>query len=142
MIRISIYEGERPLVKDNHLLGTFDLTGIKKLPKGKAQIEVTFDIDDNGILSVTASDKESGSKNEITISNDSGRLSKEDIERMLREAEEFAEQDKVAKDRIDSKNALESYIYKMKSEVDDKEKLADKLSEEDKNVIREAVKDA
>ena len=91
MIRISIYEGERPLVKDNHLLGTFDLTGIKKLPKGKAQIEVTFDIDDNGILSVTASDKDSGSKNEITISNDSGRLSKEDIERMLREAEEFAE---------------------------------------------------
>ena len=138
---ISVYEGERPLVKDNHELGKFDLTGIPKAAKGVPQIEVSFEIDANGILQVHAEEKSAGIKNQITITNDKGRLSKEEIDQMLRDAEEFAEQDKVAKEKIDAKNSLESYIYSMKNQIEDKEKLANKLSDEDKQTIKDALKD-
>ena len=136
-----MYEGERPLVKDNHELGKFDLTGIPKAAKGVPQIEVSFEIDANGILQVHAEEKSAGIKNQITITNDKGRLSKEEIDQMLRDAEEFAEQDKVAKEKIDAKNSLESYIYSMKNQIEDKEKLANKLSDEDKQTIKDALKD-
>lgn len=139
---ISVYEGERPLVKDNHKLGNFDLTGIPPAPRGTPQIEVTFEVDANGILQVVAQDKATGNKNQVVISNDSGRLSKEEIDKMLREAEEFAEQDKVAKERIDAKNSLESYIYSMKNQIEDPEKLANKLNDDDKETIKDALKDS
>nr|CAI39094.1 ER-type hsp70 [Paramecium tetraurelia] len=141
-VTISVFEGERPLVKDNHKLGTFDLTGIPPAPRGTPQIEVTFEIDANGILQVGAQDKGTGVKNQIVITNDSGRLSKEEIDKMLREAEEFADQDKAAKERIDAKNSLESYIYSMKNQIEDPEKLANKLSDDDKDTIKDALKDS
>uniref|UniRef100_A0A0G4G1D6 Uncharacterized protein n=1 Tax=Chromera velia CCMP2878 TaxID=1169474 RepID=A0A0G4G1D6_9ALVE len=140
-VMIQVYEGERPMTKDNHLLGKFELTGIPPAPRGVPQIEVTFEIDSNGILHVGAEDKGTGKSEKITITNDKGRLSQDDIERMIREAEEFAEQDKMFKERIDAKNAMESYLYSMKSSVEDKDKLADKLDDDDKEKIMEAVKD-
>lgn len=115
MVTVAVYEGERPLVKDNHLLGKFDLTDIPPMQKGKPEVEVTFEIDDDGILSVEAVEKSAGSRNQIVITNDKGRLSKEEIEKMLQDAEDFAEDDKVAKERIDSKSSLESYIYSVKN---------------------------
>ncbi|MGH0121290.1 UNVERIFIED_CONTAM: hypothetical protein FKN15_073616 [Acipenser sinensis] len=108
-VTIKVYEGERPLTKDNHLLGTFDLTGIPPAPRGVPQIEVTFEIDVNGILRVTAEDKGTGNKNKITITNDQNRLTPEDIERMVNDAERFAEEDKKLKERIDARNELESW---------------------------------
>lgn len=107
MVTITVYEGERPLVKDNHKLGQFDLSDLPKKPKGEPQIEVTFEIDENGMLSVSASEKSTGTSNQVVITNDNGRLSKEEIERMLKEAEEFSESDKIAKERIDAKNGLD-----------------------------------
>lgn len=103
---------------------------------------MTFEIDANGILQVGAQDKGAGVKNEITITNDKGRLSKEEIEQMIRDAEQFAEEDKKAKEKIDAKNSLDSYIHSMKNTVEDKEKLADKMEESDKETILEAVKEA
>jgi heat shock protein 5 len=141
-VTISIFEGERPMVKDNHLLGKFDLTGIPPAPRGVPQIEVTFEIDANSILKVGAQDKGTGKAENLVITNDQGRLSQEDIERMIEEAEKFAEQDKVAKERIDAKNAFESYIYSMRNTIEDPEKLANKISEEDKSTIKEAISDA
>merc|ERR1712056_44921 len=111
--------GERPLTKDNHLLGKFDLIGIPPAPRGKPQIEVTFEVDSNGILNVSAEDKGTGKAEKITITNDKGRLSEEDIERMVREAEEFADEDKKVKERIDAKNALEGYLHSLKSSIED-----------------------
>merc|ERR1711976_1075059 len=108
-VNIQVFEGERSMTKDCHLLGKFELGGIPPAPRGTPQVEVTFDIDANGVLNVTAEDKgASGKKANITITNDKGRLSKDDIERMVREAEQYAEEDKAAKERIDAKNALES----------------------------------
>lgn len=118
-VTIQVFEGERPLTKDNHLLGRFDLTGIPAAPRGTPQIEVTFEVDQNSILSVTAIEKGSGKKNNIVIKNENGKLSDADIERMLREAEEFAEQDKLAKERIDARQALDNYIYSVKSSMND-----------------------
>lgn len=103
------------MTKDNHLLGKFDLTGIPPAARGVPQIEVTFEIDANGILAVSAKDTGAGIENSIVIQNDSGRLSKEEIEQMLRDAEEFAESDKAAKEKIDAKNSLDSYIHNMKN---------------------------
>merc|ERR1712197_249952 len=113
-VTIQVFEGERPMTKDNHLLGKFELTGIPPAPRGVPQIEVTFEIDANGILQVSAEDKGTGKAEKITIQAEKGRLSEEDIERMVREAEEYAEEDKKVKDRIDAKNGLESYLYNLK----------------------------
>jgi heat shock protein 5 len=111
VVSISVFEGERALTKDNHNLGKFDMTGIPPAPKGVPQIEVTFEIDENSILTVSAADKGTGKKESITIENDSGRLTKEEIERMIKESEEYAEEDKAIKDKIDAKNQFENYIY-------------------------------
>merc|ERR1711939_940968 len=119
-VLIQVYEGERSRTKDNNLLGKFELGGIPPAPRGVPQIEVTFDIDANGVLNVTAEDKSaSGKKANITITNDKGRLSKDDIERMVREAEQFADEDAQAKERIDAKNGLESFAYNMKNQIND-----------------------
>merc|ERR1712017_42994 len=117
-VLIQVYEGERSRTKDNNLLGKFELGGIPPAPRGVPQVEVTFDVDANGVLNVTAEDKSaSGKKANITITNDKGRLSKDDIERMVREAEQFADEDAQAKERIDAKNGLESYCYSMKNTI-------------------------
>lgn len=138
-VTIQVFEGERSMTKDNHHLGKFDLTGIPPAPRGVPQIEVTFEIDVNGILHVTAEDKGTGNKNQITITNDHNRPSPEDIERMIKDAEKFAEEDKKAKEAIESRNELESYAYSLKNQIGDKEKLGGKLSDEDKTTIETAV---
>merc|ERR1711937_311951 len=140
-VLIQVYEGERAMTKDNHLLGKFDLTGIPPAPRGVPQIEVTFDIDANGILNVSACDKSTGKQNKITITNDKGRLSKEEIERMVNDAEKFKEEDNKQKDRISAKNGLESYCFNMKTTIED-EKMADKISEDDKKKITDKCDDA
>lgn len=140
-VMIQVFEGERAMTKDNHLLGKFELTSIPPAPRGVPQIEVTFEIDANGILNVGAEDKGTGKSEKITITNDKGRLSQEEIERMVEEAEEFAEEDKKIKERIDSRNSLETYAYNMKNTVSDSDKLGDKLEESDKSTIQDAVKE-
>ena len=141
-VLIQVYEGERSMTKDNHLLGKFELTGIPPAPRGVPQIEVTFEIDANGILQVSAEDKGTGKAEKITITAEKGRLSTEEIERMVQEAEEFAEEDKKVKDRIDGRNGLEGYLYNLKNTLEDTEKgIADKVDEEDKEKIEEAVKE-
>jgi heat shock protein 5 len=141
VVTIQVFEGERSMTKDNHVLGKFDLTGIPAAPRGVPQIEVTFEIDVNGILRVSAEDKGSNNKESITIKNDANRLSPDDIERMVKDAEEFAEQDRVAKERVDAKNELEGLAYSTKSQVADKEKLGAKLSEDEKETITTACDD-
>merc|ERR1719506_2207504 len=142
-VMIQVFEGERAMTKDNHLLGKFELTGIPPAPRGQPQIEVTFEIDSNGILNVGAEDKATGKSEKITITQEKGRLSQEDIDRMVQEAEEFAEDDKKVKERIDARNALEGYTYSIRNTIEDEKKgIADKISEEDKETIEEAVKDA
>ena len=142
-VTVHIFEGERPLTKDNHSLAKFDLSGIPPAPRGQPQIEVTFDVDENSILTVSAVEKATGKSEKIVVTNDSGRLSKEEIERMLREAKEFEEQDKITKERIDAKNSFENYIYSMKNTVEDKEKgLGAKLTDEEKETITNALKEA
>merc|ERR1712196_221656 len=142
-VMIQVFEGERAMTKDNHILGKFELTGIPPAPRGVPQIEVTFEIDANGILQVSAEDKGTGKSEKITITAEKGRLSEEDIERMVREAEEFAEEDKKVKDRIDARNGLESYLYNMKNTLDDDEEgVADKLSADDKEEIETTITDA
>ena len=138
-VTIQVYEGERPMTKDNHNLGKFDLTGIPSAPRGVPQIEVSFEIDVNGILKVSAEDKGTGNKEKITINNDQNRLSPEDIERMIHDAEKFSDEDKLVKDRVDARNELESYAYSIKNQIADKEKLGGKLSDEDKETIETAV---
>jgi L1 cell adhesion molecule like protein len=133
-VTIQVYEGERAMTRDNHLLGKFDLTGIPPAPRGVPQIEVTFDIDANGILNVSAVDKSSGKQEKITITNDKGRLSKEDIERMVSDAEKFKAEDDKQKERIAAKNSLESYCFNMKSTIED-EKLKDKIGEAERKTI-------
>jgi len=141
-VSINVFEGERALTKDNHNLGKFDMTGIPPAPKGVPQIEVTFEIDENSIMTVSASDKGTGKKEQITITNDKGRLSKEEIERMIQDSEKFAEEDKAIKEKIDAKNSFENYIYQMKSSIEDKDKLAEKLSDEDKGTVKDAITDS
>jgi len=128
------------MVKDNHMLGKFDLNGIAPAPRGVPQVEVTFEIDANGILQVAAQDKASNKVEKIVITNDKGRLTKEEIEQMLKDAEQFAEQDKLQKEKIDAKNSLENYVYSMKNTVEDPQKLADKLSDDEKTTIKDALK--
>jgi len=138
-VTIQVFEGERPMTKDNHQLGKFDLTGIPPAPRGVPQIEVTFEIDANGILQVSAEDKGTGNKEKITITNDQNRLTPEDIEQMIADAEKFADEDKKLKERVESRNELESYAYSLKTQINDKEKLGAKISDEDKEKIEEAV---
>merc|ERR1712045_534580 len=138
-VTIQVFEGERPMTKDNHLLGKFDLTGIPPAPRGVPQIEVTFEIDANGILQVSAEDKGTGNKEKITITNDQNRLTPEDIEQMIKDAETFASEDAELKLRVESRNELEAYAYSLKNQINDKEKLGAKISDEDKEKIEEAV---
>jgi heat shock protein 5 len=138
-VSIKVFEGERTLTKDCHLLGKFDLNGIPAAPRGQPQIEVTFEVDANGILNVGAEDKGSGKSEKITITNDSGRLSPEEIERMVQEAEEFAEEDKLERERIDAKNDLETWLFNQKSDIKDKYKG---MEEDDKEQALDTVQDA
>ncbi len=140
-VTIKIYEGERTMTKDNHLLGTFDLKGIPKAPRGVPQIHVTFDLDVNNILTVSAEETGSGQSEQITITNDQGRLSKEEIEAMIKEAEKFAEEDKLLKDKIDARNSLDNYLHTMRNTIEDPEKLGKKIDEEDKEKVEEALKE-
>jgi len=138
-VLIQVFEGERSRTKDNNLLGKFELGGIPPAPRGVPQIEVTFDIDANGVLNVTAEDKgASGKKANITITNDKGRLSKDDIDRMVREAEQYAEEDAKAKERIDAKNQLESYCYQMKNTIEE-DKFKSAVSEDEAKAIKDKV---
>jgi len=138
-VLIQVFQGERSMTKDNVQLGKFELTGIPPAPRGQPQIEVTFEIDANGILNVGAEDKATGKSESITITADKGRLSEEEIERMVREAEEFAESDKAAKQKVDARNALEGYAFNMRNQIEDEEKLGGKISDEDKETIENAV---
>ena len=133
-VSIQVYEGERAMTRDNHMLGKFDLTGILPAPRGVPQIEVTFDIDANGILNVSAADKAAGKLEKITINNDKGRLSSKDIEKMVADAEKFKAEDDQQKEKISAKNGLESYCFNMKSTVED-DKFKDKISESDRQTI-------
>jgi len=133
-VSIHVYEGERAMTKDNHMLGKFDLTGIPPAPRGVPKIEVTFDIDVNGILNVSATDKSSGKEEKITITNDKGRLSNEEIEKMVADAEKFKDADDKQKERIAAKNQLESYCFNMKSTIDD-DKFKNKIPESDHKTI-------
>lgn len=137
-VLIQVYEGERARTKDNNLLGKFELTGIPPAARGVPQIEVTFDIDANGILNVSAVEKGTGKSNKITITNDKGRLSKEDIERMVSEAEKYKEDDEKESARIAAKNGLESYSYSLKNTLSE-EKVNEKLDEEDKSKLQKAI---
>ncbi|CAG9460017.1 unnamed protein product [Pedinophyceae sp. YPF-701] len=137
-VLIQVFEGERSRTKDNNLLGKFELTGIPPAPRGVPQINVIFDIDANGILNVSAEDKTTGNKNKITITNDKGRLSKDDIERMVQEAEQYKSEDEAHRLKIEAKNQLENYAYSMRNTTED-EKTAAALSEDDKKTIKDKV---
>merc|ERR1711953_588357 len=139
-VLIQVFEGERAMTKDNNLLGKFHLDGIPPAPLGVPQIEVTFDIDANGILNVSAQDKSTGKTNQITITNEKGRLSKEDIERMVQEAEKFRAEDESNKNKIESKNGLENYCFTMRNTLNE-EKLKEKFEAGDKEKIEKAVQD-
>ncbi|KAF9579482.1 70-kilodalton heat shock protein [Lunasporangiospora selenospora] len=139
-VLIQVYEGERARTKDNNLLGKFELTGIPPAPRGVPQIEVIFDVDANGILNVSATEKSTGRANKITITNDKGRLSKEEIERMVSEAEKYKAEDEAAAARIQAKNGLESFAFNIKNTLND-EKVGGKLTAEDKKKLEDACGD-
>ena len=142
-VLIQVFEGERAMTKDNHQLGKFELTGIPPAPRGVPQIEVSFEIDANGILQVSAADKGTGKAEKITITADKGRLSQDDIERMVREAEEFADEDKKVQQRITAKNGLESFLYNLKNTLDDEEKgIADKIDADEKKGLVTLIDEA
>jgi heat shock protein 5 len=140
-VLIQVFEGERSMTKDNHLLGKFELSGIPPAPRGVPQIEVSFELDVNGILHVSAEDKGTKKKESITITNDKGRLTEEEIQRMVKEAEEQAEADKAARQRVEARNQLENYVYQIRNLINDDEKVGDKLAAEDKATIEDAVKE-
>ncbi|KHN21966.1 Heat shock cognate 70 kDa protein [Glycine soja] len=140
-VLIQVYEGERTRTRDNNLLGKFELSGIPPAPRGVPQITVCFDIDANGILNVSAEDKTTGQKNKITITNDKGRLSKEEIEKMVQEAEKYKSEDEEHKKKVEAKNALENYAYNMRNTIKD-DKIASKLSSDDKKKIEDAIEQA
>ncbi|KAL1859804.1 ATPase with role in protein import into the ER [Diaporthe australafricana] len=142
VVLIQVFEGERSMTKDNNLLGKFELTGIPPAPRGQPQIEVSFELDANGILKVSAVDKGTGKGESITINNDKGRLTQEEIERMVAEAEKYAEEDKATRERIEARNGLENYAFNLKNQVNDEEGLGGKIDDEDKETLLEAVKEA
>ena len=123
------------MTKDNNLLGKFELTGIPPAPRGVPQIEVSFDLDANGLLKVTAGDKGGGKSESITITNDKGRLSPEEIQRMVEEAEKFQEEDKATREKIEARNGLENYAFSLKNQVNDDEGLGGKIDDEDKEAV-------
>ena len=139
-VNIQVFEGERSMTKSNRLLGQFELSGIPPAPRGVPQIEVSFDVDANGILSISAHDKGTGKQESLTITSEKGRLSEEEIERMVAEAEEFAEQDAAEKDKVQARNDLEAYLYNLKNSITDT--LADKLPEDDKTTLTTTVDEA
>lgn len=139
-VLIQVYEGERQFTRDCNRLGEFKLDGIPPMPRGIPQIEVSYDIDANGILNITAAEKSSGKSNKITITNDKGRLSKDDIERMVQEAEKHAADDKLVMERIESKNQLESYLYNTRNAVRE-EKVKDTLGEETVTEVENWIKE-
>jgi heat shock 70kDa protein 1/2/6/8 len=136
-VNIQVFEGERSMTKANRLLGQFELSGIPPSPRGVPQIEVSFDVDANGILSISAQDKGTGKVQSLTITSEKGRLSEEEIERMIKEAEEFAEQDAEEKDKVTARNELEAYLYNLKNSVN--EALQGKLSIDDKDILNKAI---
>lgn len=138
-VTVQVYEGERAMTKDNNLLGKFDLNGIPPAPRGVPQIEVTFDIDANGILHVSAQDKSTGKRNKIAITNDKGRLSKSEIEKMVQDAERFREEDDQQRERVQSKNKLESYAYQVRNVIEDGT-LNSKISQSDRDKILDKIK--
>jgi molecular chaperone DnaK (HSP70) len=135
-VSIQVFEGERAMTKSNRLLGQFELSGIPPAPRGTPKIEVSFDVDANGILSVGASDSVSGKSQTITITSEKGRLSEDEIDRMVKEAEEMADADKEEKDKVEARNGLESYLYNMRNTL---ESIGDKLEEGDKEALKNAV---
>ncbi|KAL4109582.1 70-kilodalton heat shock protein [Phytophthora ramorum] len=137
-VLIQVFEGERSMTRDNHLLGKFNLDAIPPMPRGVPQIDVTFDIDANGILNVSAVEKSTGKENKITITNDKGRLSQSDIDRMVAEAEKYKSEDEANKVRIEAKNALENYAYSLRNSLND-EKLKEQIPEADKKVVDDKV---
>ncbi|KAG7821773.1 hypothetical protein KL919_000541 [Ogataea angusta] len=142
VVLIQVYEGERAMAKDNNLLGKFELTGIPPAPRGVPQIEVTFTLDSNGILKVSATDKGTGKSNSITITNDKGRLSKEEIEKKIEEAEKFAQQDKELREKVESRNTLENYAHSLKNQINDESGFGAKLEEDDKETLLDAINEA
>ncbi|KAK5162884.1 ATPase with role in protein import into the ER [Saxophila tyrrhenica] len=142
VVLIQVFEGERSMTKDNNLLGKFELSGIPPAPRGQPQIEVTFELDANGVLKVSAGDKGTGKSDGITITNDKGRLSAEEIERMVEEAEKYADEDKATRERIEARNKLENYSYSLKNQLSDDDGLGGKIDEDDKETLQEAVKEA
>merc|ERR1712083_1266671 len=139
-VLIQVFEGERAMTKDNNLLGKFHLDGIPPAPRGVPQVEVTFDIDANGILNVSAQDKSTGKSNQITITNEKGRLSQSDIDRMVQEAEKYRAEDEANKQKIEAKNGLENYCFTMRNTLSE-EKLKDKFEGDDKDKIEKAVQE-
>lgn len=135
VVLIQVYEGERSMTKDNNLLGKFELTGIPPAPRGVPQIEVSFELDANGILKVSAGDKGTGKSESITITNDKGRLSADEIERMVAEAEKYAEEDKATREKIEARNGLENYAFSLKNQVNDESGLGSKIDDEDKETV-------
>jgi heat shock protein 1/8 len=140
-VLIQVFEGERSMTKDNNLLGKFNLDGIPPMPRGQPQIDVTFDIDANGILNVSAIEKSTGKENKITITNDKGRLSQDEIERMVAEAEKYKAEDDANKNRIEAKNGLENYCYSLKTSISSEE-VKDKIPADDKSRLEEAIDEA
>ncbi|XP_045456594.1 heat shock protein 68-like isoform X31 [Melitaea cinxia] len=138
-VTIQVYEGERAMTKDNNLLGTFDLTGIPPAPRGVPKIDVTFDLDANGILNVSAKENSTGRSKNIVIKNDKGRLSQAEIDRMLSEAERYKEEDEKQRQRVAARNQLESYVFSVRQALDD---AGSKLSDEDKNTARNVCDEA
>merc|ERR1712098_652167 len=135
-VTIQVFEGERPMTMHNHQLGQFTLTGIPPAPRGTPQIEVTFDVDANGILNVSAVEKAGGKTEKITITNENGRLSKEEIEKMVEESEKFKAEDEKQKERVDAKNSLESYCFNIKSTLEDSA-TKDKISDQERTDVLE-----
>jgi len=141
VIGIQVYEGERVMTRDNHKLGSFDLTGIPPAPKGVPSIEVTFEIDANGVLNVSACDKSTGNQNKITITNDKGRLSKEDIEKMVNDAEKFKADDDAQREKMAARNELETYCFNMKSTIEGRS-VRQKMTTSDLKTVENACDEA
>ncbi|KAM0754768.1 Cro r II [Meredithblackwellia eburnea MCA 4105] len=139
-VLIQVYEGERAMTRDNNHLGKFELTGIPPAPRGVPQIEVTFEIDASGIMKVSAADKGTGKSSSVTIENEKGRLSQEEIDRMVAESEKFAEEDEVLRKKIEARNALENFVYSLKSQLSDDAGLGGKLDAADKKTINDEIK--
>merc|ERR1712146_171980 len=139
-VSIQVYEGERAMTKDCNKLGQFHLDGIPPMPRGVPQIEVTYDLDANGILNVSAVEKSTGKENKITIINDKGRLSKEEVERMVAEAEKYKQQDEAQKEKIEAKNGLEIYCFSLRNSLNE-EKLKEKIPESDRETLDKKIEE-